>query len=302
MQESQKCKPYNVKTRKKTTLYKEDGEAEEAFLSLKACVVVPFLIFVGSIVCLLCIGNQLFQMWIDDKNTEKSVIIWEDLAEDVQKSKENGDIEVVSGWGIDYVEEKKEKPVVNEDSTIATYSTGSDINVKGSDPVAYINIVGTSISYPVMWSETAGYYLDHGSDGRKNRNGAIYLSELNSPDFSDPVNYIFGHNMDSGLMFRKLNSFLNADFLTEHNQCLLMIGGNQREYRLFYADVMDKNEKIEFYSEDALGTGNYENYVKKITEKSGVEIDGNDELICLITCNTGDRNKRTVVYGYLIKE
>ena len=122
--------------------------------------------------------------------------------------------------------------------------------MKGSDPVAYINIVGTSISYPVMWSETAGYYLDHGSDGRKNRNGAIYLSDLNSPDFSDPINYIFGHNMNSGLMFHELNFFLEDSYLADHDICSIIVNGIKREYKLFRVNCVEEDSMIPFYNRD----------------------------------------------------
>lgn len=164
---------------------------------------------------------------------------------------------------------------------------------------AFLRIDGTDISYPVMWSETDGYYLTHASDGTSNRNGAIYLATANTPDFSDPINYIFGHNMKSGLMFRHLNDFLDADYMNNHKDCYIVTDDSTRHYTLFFAESVSADMEMTVFNAACLGTELYTNYIRDFSQRTGYYISDSTELIVLITCTTSNRRNRTIVYGYL---
>ena len=177
----------------------------------------------------------------------------------------------------------------------------SQYDLKEQVPYAdtFIRIEGTEISYPVMWSEEEGYYLNHAPDDSINRNGSIYLSSLNQPDFSDPINYIFGHNMTSGLMFRGLNNYLESGYLEDHKDCYIVTPSETRHYTLFFAESVSSDATFRVFSRDYVGRTEYTDFIHGIANRSGVFLADDAELVMLITCTTRNRSNRTVVYGYL---
>lgn len=226
------------------------------------------------------------------------------LRQDVLASKlivefeENESVYPVNGFVHDEVSGSKTVAVMPDAGIKVTYNY-SNLSTQAPEATAFLRIEGTDINYPVMWSGTDGYYLTHASDGTLNRNGAIYLATANTPDFSDPINYIFGHNMKSGLMFRHLNDFLNVDYLENHKDCYIVTDAGTRHYTLFYAESVPADTEMKVFNAASLGSESYTDYLNDLSQHIGFPITDNTELIVLITCTTSNRNDRTIVYGYL---
>lgn len=197
--------------------------------------------------------------------------------------------------------------IPDEDTPAGTDTAGirvsysyDSLSKQAPEASAYINIEGTGISYPVMWSETDGYYLTHASDGTRNRNGAIFLSHLNSLDFSDPINYIFGHNMKSGMMFRGLNNYLKKEgYLESHKDCYIVNSEGTRHYTLFFAESVPSDFTMKVFNDACIGQDIYTDYIRTLSQRTGTYIADDARLVVLITCTTGKNSNRTIVYGYL---
>ena len=72
------------------------------------------------------------------------------------------------------------------------------------DVVAWIDIPGADIDYPVVQGGDNEYYLSHdfhGYEGWLARYGAIFMDYRNDPDWNDEGYFIYGHNMSDGSMF-----------------------------------------------------------------------------------------------------
>lgn len=63
------------------------------------------------------------------------------------------------------------------------------------DVIAWIDIPGLSISYPVVQGTDNAYYLHHLFTGEYNSSGSIFADWHNQPDFADPNTIVYGHNM-----------------------------------------------------------------------------------------------------------
>ena len=59
-------------------------------------------------------------------------------------------------------------------------------------------------------------YINKNVFGEFALTGSIFLSCMNSPDFSDPYNLIYGHHMDNGGMFGDVMEFLDSEYFDEH--------------------------------------------------------------------------------------
>ena len=82
--------------------------------------------------------------------------------------------------------------------------------------VAWLKIDGTHIDYPVMQTSDNDWYLSHDYYGNSAASGAIFLDFRNSSDFSDQLSIVYGHRMNSDLMFADVAKYRDADYFTEH--------------------------------------------------------------------------------------
>ena len=79
---------------------------------------------------------------------------------------------------------------------------------KNSDLSGWLRINGTSIDYPVMYTEGDNdYYLEHDFFKNPDRNGLLVLDKRCSGDLSGNHILIHGHNMKSGAIFGSLKDY-----------------------------------------------------------------------------------------------
>ena len=78
------------------------------------------------------------------------------------------------------------------------------------DTVAYLDMPGASIAYPVVQGTDNDHYLHYAFDGTKNYMGSIFMDVANQPDFSDQNTVIYGHNMKKPGMFYELTITLSC--------------------------------------------------------------------------------------------
>ena len=101
----------------------------------------------------------------------------------------------------------------------------SDSFLANKDMAAWLQIPGTNIDYPVMWTpEDETYYLYRAFDGSENKNGCLLLDNESCVDPLTTNLIIHGHNMKSGAMFGNLTDYENQDFYKEHKNIILYTG------------------------------------------------------------------------------
>lgn len=83
-----------------------------------------------------------------------------------------------------------------------------DSFLANDDMAAWLQIPGTDIDYPVMWTpRDEEYYLRRGFDGARNQNGCLILDTDSCLDPLTTNLIIHGHNMRSGTMFGTLEDY-----------------------------------------------------------------------------------------------
>lgn len=75
------------------------------------------------------------------------------------------------------------------------------------DIVAWIQIPGIEVDYPVVQGEDNEHYLHYTFDGKENIAGSIFLDYRNRADFTDGKVILYGHNMQDGSMFSNLEKY-----------------------------------------------------------------------------------------------
>ena len=111
-----------------------------------------------------------------------------------------------------FVEEPEDTPEDETDEPEAEPSGYLQIDFAGlqavnPDVIAWIDIPGLSVSYPVVQRNDNAYYLHHLITGEYNSSGSIFADCHNQPDFTDQNTIIYGHNMKNGSMFGTLSHY-----------------------------------------------------------------------------------------------
>ena len=183
-----------------------------------------------------------------------------------------------------------EEPVNNSQNT----STEPAIDVgalkkQNKDFVAWLNIPGTKVDYPVVLSDNTDYYLTHTFSGAKSSLGTLF--SLGKSDYANgKAIAIYGHHITGSgeKMFKPLLSYKEQSFYTEHQYIHLTTMSGERTYKIFAVVNLTSSEwdpsTATFASNDEFMT-----YVNRACEQAlystGVSVSPSDRILTLITCD-----------------
>lgn len=182
-------------------------------------------------------------------------------------------------------------PVPTPEAVVNPYR---DAFLANEDMSAWIQIPGTRIDYPVMWTpEDEEYYLYRDFDGSENKNGCLILDTDSSVDPLTTNLIIHGHNMKSGAMFGTLTDYQEESFYQEHKDMILYTEKCQRNYEViavFRSQVFRKSEDVfkfyQFFQADT--QEEFDDFYNNIKEMSlydtGVTAEFGDHFLTLSTC------------------
>lgn len=91
------------------------------------------------------------------------------------------------------------------------------------DIVAWIQIPGIGVDYPVVQGKDNDHYLHYTFDGKANKAGSIFLDYRNRKDFTDSKVILYGHNMKDGSMFSNLKKYQDTGFRKEQGRVLIYL-------------------------------------------------------------------------------
>lgn len=203
----------------------------------------------------------------------------------------------------------EEKVEVSESTELADFKVDWEaLSAINPDVVGWVYLPGTVINYPIV--HRAGddtHYLTHTFNGDTAGGfgaeyGAIMLSGVNQADFSDDVNFIYGHHMSNGMMFAFLQEFEDpATFNANRDLYLLTPEGNYllRAFSIIRTSGSDTTVIYPNFGSDV----GLDEYVQEKMDQSLVTCDpapssaGDiDHVFALITCDSSDNSYRYIPY------
>ena len=177
--------------------------------------------------------------------------------------------------------------------------------LQNADTAAWIQVPGTVIDYPVMWTPAdEEYYLYRGFDKKKNQNGCLILDTDSCTNPLSTNLIIHGHNMKSGAMFGSLLKYDSVDYYNEHKNIILYTEDVQRNYEIvavFRSQIYKTTDQVfKFYKFfNATTQEEFDNFYNNIKAMSlydtGVTAEFGDNFITLATCTYHVTNGRFVV-------
>ena len=196
------------------------------------------------------------------------------------------------------------KPEIVDDG--ATPSDGRDTLASiNKDYRGWLTVYDTGIDYPVVQGENDLYYASHDVYGNVSLTGAIYLAAGNTRNGSDSYNLIYGHHMDNGAMFGRLDSFQTQSYFNEHRQGIWVTESGVYDLYAFALVTTDAYEneiysvgnraaQVRAFLEGDRSKDNPQNthvvYYDRETARTA------DRILALSTCMDAETNGRLVLF------
>ncbi len=150
----------------------------------------------------------------EDIETESQTVKLTEVPTEPEKPADTPDAEIdPKGQPRNQKEPEEELPEIDFDGLRA-------IN---EDIVAWIQILGIGVDYPVVQGKDNEHYLHYTFDGKANKAGSIFLDYRNRSDFTDSKVILYGHNMKNGSMFSNLKKYQDAGFRKEQGRVFIYL-------------------------------------------------------------------------------
>lgn len=176
----------------------------------------------------------------------------------------------------------------------------------------WLNIPGTNIDYPVMQDyHGEDYYLEHDFEGKKDKNGCLYLDGHSSIEIPSTNLVIHGHNMDSThMMFYELPNYKNLEFYKKHPVITFDTLYKNSKWKVIsfmrVSGTMEKNNNFNYLTGVFYSDEDYLNFLYEIEGRSlyhcPVDVNEKDHLLMLSTCSYEFDNCRTVVVARRLRK
>ena len=171
------------------------------------------------------------------------------------------------------------------------------------ETVAWIQVNGTIISYPVVQHKDNDYYLNHDFYRRKTEVGAIFADYRDNFDEFNDNNIIYGHNIVNGTMFGQLPRVLGKSWQSNPNYHYIKLSTKKTNTIWKIFSVYEVAPTIDYLQSNFNSNETYKKFISLIKNRSSydfkTEVNTDDKIITLSTCNNIG-NKRVVVHAKLI--
>jgi len=190
-----------------------------------------------------------------------------------------------------------------------TLARMEDLLGKNRDLYAWIDVEGTNIDYPVMFTpDHPEYYLRRNFEKQYSTAGTPFVDGRNTPDMDNCI--IYGHNMKSGSMFADLLRYKDPDYFAEHSELRFTTRYEEKYYEViaaFPSEVHQDRNTFPWF--DYLNFGNeaeFQEFVSQLKDESLYDLPADlvlgDQFLTLVTCSYHDSTGRFIVIGRELKE
>lgn len=180
------------------------------------------------------------------------------------------------------------------------------LHEQNEDLIGWIEIEGTPINYPVMFTPNDGeYYLHRNFNREYEYSGLPFVDERCNVLENRSTNVlIYGHNMKSTTMFSTLLKYRNESYYNEHPVIQFDTLYEEAEYQIvavILSEVYKQSDTVfKFYQfVDAKTPSDLEEFITNIRElalyDTAIDVEYGDQLITLTTCAYHTENGRLAV-------
>ena len=180
-----------------------------------------------------------------------------------------------------------------------------ELKAKNPDTVAFVKVNGTNVNYPVVQTNDNEYYLNRAFDGSKNSAGWVFADYRN-----DMVNFgyntiIYGHSRYDKTMFGSLKNVLKESWYSNKDNHIIKLS-TPTENTLWQIFSIYTIPAESYYITTDFNESSYNEFLTTIKGRSQINFSGNvntnDKVLTLSTCNNDAGTERLVIHAKLIKK
>ena len=180
-----------------------------------------------------------------------------------------------------------------------------ELHNENEDIVAWVEIPGTNVNYPILQGDDNSYYINHNYKKKYSASGSIFLDKDVDLQLPSSNFLMYGHRNKNGAMFEDLYKYKDESFYKEHKTINFTTLSEDVEYdimavfksRVYY--VNEKNVFRYYFFVNAETKEEYDDYVSNAKKASlydtGISAEYGEQLITLSTCEYSQTDGRFVV-------
>lgn len=173
------------------------------------------------------------------------------------------------------------------------------------ETVAWLQVNGTNISYPVVQHSDNDYYLNHDFRKRKVITGWVFADYRDKFDPFNNNTIIYAHNTYANSMFSQLTRTQTTNWLENPNYHYIKLSTRKSNSIWQVFSTYTISPTTDYLQSIFNSIDNYENFLNTLKNRSiydfKTDISPEDKIITLSTCNSTGK-KRIAVHAKLIKQ
>ena len=248
-------------------------------------------------------------LWGEDLQAQESALLEQVLTEELTAYEMFERLSTMAEEASDNATPASGKPEKRTQAqSSAQPATLSGVNLaklqsQNAEFIAWLQIPGTSVNYPVVQTSDTAFYLTHNFKRQKAKAGTLF--SLPSTDYRTPGKniVIYGHHLSHrpNAMFSPLLNYKQAGYGRKHPEILLDSIFRSNTYRVFAVVNWDIDGDWMPMQTSFGSTEEFTTFVQEAQRRSlydtGVSVQDDAELLTLITCDRsfGGANGRLAV-------
>ncbi len=176
---------------------------------------------------------------------------------------------------------------------------------KNKDTVAWIQVKGTHINYPVVQTHNNSYYLSHAYDKTYNQAGWIYADYRSNMTNFDRNTIIYGHGRYDTTMFGSLKNILNSAWYSNKENHIINISTPTENTMWQIFSTYSIDAETYYLKSHFKNDKDYLEFLNTLKSRSSVnfsaEVNEKDKILTLSTCKN-NFGQRVVMHAKLIKK
>ncbi len=177
------------------------------------------------------------------------------------------------------------------------------------DVIAWIEVPGTVIDYPVLRGIDNAKYLTTTLEGEYDMYGSIFADMQNVDELTEDVSVLYGHYTTDDTFFTQLHRYKDEDYFEENPNLYLFTPERAEEFEVVAAFTTDnRNIVYEHLHNNPNGTEGFIDWISATTDEAAVlNVEGlseDDRFLVLSTCvaAVGGANERYIVVSRFSEE
>ncbi len=231
----------------------------------------------------------------------------------LSSSRQNNIIEDTRKVWYENLEQEETKADDEENTTPPTALIDSMLAQNG-DFRGWIKINNTKIDNPIYQTDNNDFYLTHNQNKKKSVYGALFFDKDNviSEEKTDKNLVVYGHHMKNGSMFANLTKYKSVSFYKENPTIELTTLYKKSTYKIYAAFILNASREDDngyiynIYRKKFYGDADFQNWANEAYERSlidtGVDVNKEDNILTLVTCDYDFDDARMVVMAREIRE